>query len=83
MSHRENQERQWSLTNIVTERQKTMSPAPVTSLLSLLLLVSVSGDSEAETKAGGSGEQYLRRTEDRWDGKTAWFTGSSEFITSE
>ena len=61
-----------------------MSLAPVTSLLSLLsllLLVSVSGDSEAETQAGGSGEQYLRRTEDRWDGKTAWFTGSSEFIT--
>ena len=46
------------------------------SLSSLLLLVPVSGDSEAQ--AGGSGELYLKRTEDRWDGKTAWFTGSSE-----
>lgn len=54
-----------------------MSPEAVISL-SLLLLASVSGDSEAEV--GGSGEQYLKRTEDRWDGKTAWFTGSSECL---
>ena len=47
-----------------------------------LLLVTMLGDSEAESQVGG-GEQYLKRTEDRWDGKTAWFTGSSEFITSE
>lgn len=26
---------------------------------------------------GGSGQQYLHMTENRWDGKTAWFTGSS------
>ena len=56
-----------------------MSPEAVISL-SLLLLASVSGDSEAEAQVGGSGEQYLKRTEDRWDGKTAWFTGSSEFL---
>ena len=44
-----------------------------------LLLVTMLGDSEAESQVGG-GEQYLKRTEDRGDGKTAWFTGSSEFI---
>ena len=54
----------------------SMSPGAV---ISLLLLVLVSGDSEAEAQIGGSGEQYLKKTEDRWDGKTAWFTGSSEF----
>ena len=49
------------------------------AVIGLLLLVLVSGDSEAEAQIGGSGEQYLKKTEDRWDGKTAWFTGSSEF----
>ena len=26
----------------------------------------------------GSGKTYLEQTETNWDGKTAWFTGSSE-----
>ena len=26
---------------------------------------------------GGSGREYLQHTEEHWDGKTPWFTGSS------
>ena len=26
----------------------------------------------------GSGKTYLEKTETSWDGKTAWFTGSSK-----
>ena len=50
----------------------------------VLVLVTVcvplaSADGEADPSGnGGSGQQYLHMTENRWDGKTAWFTGSSE-----
>ena len=40
---------------------------------------SVTGDGEGgDTQVGGSGKQYLQLTENKWDGKTAWFTGSSK-----
>ena len=30
-----------------------------------------------EAGVGGSGREYLQHTEEHWDGKTPWFTGSS------
>ena len=45
-----------------------------------VVVESVTGDGEGgDTQIGGSGKQYLQLTENKWDGKTAWFTGSSKF----
>ena len=53
------------------------------SLVILLLLLSHSlADGDAGS-SGGSGHTYLQRTENKWDGKTAWFTGSSKQRKSE
>ena len=43
-------------------------------------LVSADGEAELAGDNGGHGQQYLHMTENRWDGKTAWFTGSSECL---
>ena len=49
-------------------------------ILARLCVTLVSADGEAKLAGdnGGHGQQYLHMTENRWDGKTAWFTGSSE-----
>ena len=52
----------------------TMAPLCWVLVLAAPLLVSAQDP--------GSGHQYLQRTEDtNWDGKTAWFTGSSRRTT--
>ena len=35
------------------------------------------GGTGMESGVGGSGREYLQQTEEHWDGKTPWFTGSS------
>ena len=35
------------------------------------------GGTGMEAGVGGSGREYLQHTEEHWDGKTPWFTGSS------
>ena len=45
------------------------------SVLVTTLAVVVVGDSLPDD---GSGKTYLEKTETGWDGKTAWFTGSSK-----
>ena len=45
------------------------------NLLALLTTVVVVGETLPDD---GSGKTYLEKTETSWDGKTAWFTGSSK-----
>ena len=45
------------------------------SVMVTTLAVVVVGDSLPDD---GSGKTYLEKTETGWDGKTAWFTGSSK-----
>ena len=35
------------------------------------------GGTGMDSGVGGSGRDYLQQTEEHWDGKTPWFTGSS------
>ena len=54
---------------------------PIVTFVVFVFISSVTGDGEGgDTQIGGNGKQYLQQTENKWDGKTAWFTGSSKFF---
>ena len=54
-------------------------PVGTVTFVVFVLVVRVTGDGEGgDAQIGGSGKQYLQLTENKWDGKTAWFTGSSK-----
>ena len=55
-----------------------LGQGPLLWALVMFLLGAISvGGTGMESGVGGSGREYLQQTEEHWDGKTPWFTGSS------
>ena len=60
----------------------TLTPGDLLTMAPLCWVLVLAAPLLVSAQDPGSGHQYLQRTEDtNWDGKTAWFTGSSRRTT--